>query len=219
MQPFGAPVVPLVNAIRQTSSAAVSHAVNCAGLFRASDSSEPGASLVKHVHVGQVGAEELVVFIAQRSSSSMSRASHSAALNLRLVDDLLEFLRAQQRHRRHDDKPRLQAARKAAAICSVLGPRSSTRLPGTSAMSSTSTCAHAIDDLAQLAIGRAMRLAVDLATRSLRDRHVPLSIVPSSNSRRAVQTLGISDIGMIEQQDRPLLLRRQMVSRKRIDMG
>ncbi|MNL61777.1 hypothetical protein D3C87_1857390 [compost metagenome] len=49
MQPLGEPVVPLVKAIRQTSSAAVSQAVKSSGLAAASASSASGAESLKTI--------------------------------------------------------------------------------------------------------------------------------------------------------------------------
>jgi hypothetical protein len=95
MQPFGAPVVPLVNAIRQTSSAAVSHAVKWSGLLIASVSSESAASSWKSRVLLQTRAIELVFWIGAACQFGGQAGVAQRRADLRFLDDLLQFLGSQ----------------------------------------------------------------------------------------------------------------------------
>jgi hypothetical protein len=74
------------------------------------------------------------------SSSSSSLASHSATW-LRLVDDVAQLARAQQRHGGHRHQPGLDHGQPGQRHAHELPPRSSTRLPGTRPRSCVSTWA------------------------------------------------------------------------------
>ena len=79
MQPLGAPVVPLVKAIRQTSSAEVSQAWKSSALVAASASSEAGPWSLKYTTCRRPAQWCSWSFCRQNSASSFRRTSHSAA--------------------------------------------------------------------------------------------------------------------------------------------
>ena len=136
MQPLGCPVVPEVNAISATSSAAVSAFANAAGLRSSAASSEPAPPSPKYR--ARLRSRQRVLAI---SSSSFSRTSQSAA-----PIRALSTMTASSFARRSGIvatamQPALMMPNQHAAIIGLFGPRSSTRLPGTSFRSSIRTCA------------------------------------------------------------------------------
>ena len=138
--PFGWPVVPDVNAISAVSSSAVATLAKSAG-FAAARASRPSAASVSNcttvVSVGHAARAA--------SSSAASRASHSAWVICALPMMSVSSLARSSGMVATAIPPAFITANQHAAIIGLFGPRSSTRLPGTSRMSSTST--------------RAMRLA------------------------------------------------------------
>ena len=138
--PFGLPVVPDVKAITQVSSAAVSTAANVGGLLFARASRPSLASVPKYamrVSEGQSGRA--------RSSSSARRASHSACETCALPTMSQSSFARSSGIVATTMPPALTTANQQAAIVALLGARSSTRLPGTRPMSSTSTRAIRFD--------------------------------------------------------------------------
>ena len=134
--PLGLPVVPDVNAISATSSAAVSTAANDEGL-PASRASSPSAADVPNsaidVSVGHCGRAA--------SSSAASRASHSACVIAALVTMSVSSRARSSGIDPTAMPPAFMTANQHAACIGLFGARKSTRLPGTRPMSSTSTCA------------------------------------------------------------------------------
>ena len=92
-QPFGVPVVPEVKAMIATSSAAVSTGSN--------DPRAGSSSSARRAAPSRAAR-------APRSTSPASSRAASARADARLLDDLGDLPRAQQRHRRHDDPAREQ---------------------------------------------------------------------------------------------------------------
>ena len=139
--PLGWPVVPEVKAISATSSCAVSQPAKLAGLAAARASSEPARApptvpspSSNHSTCASDGHSACA-----RRISSARRASHSAA-----VTRARSITGTSSRARSSGivataTSPHLTTASQHAAIIGEFGPRSSTRLPGTSARSSTST--------------------------------------------------------------------------------
>ena len=126
-QPFGVPVVPEVNAMIATSSAAVSTGVERAarGEIVEDEARSSGGSATR---VAARGGERADGQVARDDSRELAG---SQALSAGLRDDLGDLARAQQRHRRDDDPAGQQDRRASAAIASaVLGECSSTRAPG-----------------------------------------------------------------------------------------
>ena len=127
--PFGDPVVPEVNAIRATSSCAVSHPSSSAGLPAASASSDPGRApptlpspSSNHSTCVSTGHCAWAAI-----SSSASRASHNAA-------DTCAFSITGASSRARSSgivataiSPHFTTASQLAAIIGEFGPRSSTR--------------------------------------------------------------------------------------------
>ena len=103
MQPFGWPVVPEVNAISAASSAAVSTFANDRRLAVERRFERAGPAVVE-VQSTRFRSRALGLRAARaRPSAGRRRAPRDP----RLVDDLLQLLRAEQRHRRDRDAARL----------------------------------------------------------------------------------------------------------------
>ncbi len=132
MVAFGRPVVPEVNASSATSSAAVrtaSKLVGCAAArrVRSSSASPPKA---------MTGMPS-----AAASRSSRNRWSHSATV-VRAISWMVRSSPARSSGMVvTTTAPALSAPNQHAVSQGLFGPRSSTRLPGTTPRSSTSTCA------------------------------------------------------------------------------
>ncbi len=132
MVALGRPVVPLVNASMATSSAEVSQASNVGACAAARRTRSSGVS-PPYATTG--------TSIAAASRSARKRWSQSAT-----VTDAMSWMVAISRPRSRGivataTAPALSTPRKQAASQGLFGPRSSTRLPGTTPRSSTSTWA------------------------------------------------------------------------------
>ncbi len=138
--PLGCPVVPEVKAIRQVSSLPVFTLSKTGGFAAARASSSPASPLWKCSTCCSVGQAARA-----SASSSASRASYSACEISALPTICVSSLARSSGMLPTAMPPALTTANQQAASIGVFAPRSSTRLPGTSPMSSTST--------------RAMRLA------------------------------------------------------------
>ena len=103
MQPLGFPVVPDVNAIRATSSFAVSTFVKAVGLASARDSSSPPGPKVS-------SSLEHGLFPLGLSDRGGAARVRQGVGHLRALDDLGELSSSQERHRRDGDSARLQHA-------------------------------------------------------------------------------------------------------------
>ena len=141
--PSASPVVPDVNAISATSSAAVSTGSEPPSFAAASRSSAPNASSSPSTGCS-----------ARRLLDLGGHAVGGQRVgDLRLGDHLRQLGGAQQRHRRDGDAAGHQHAEPAGDELGRVRARSSTRLPGTRPMSSTSTRAIRPGALAQLGVG------------------------------------------------------------------
>ena len=132
--PLGWPVVPEVNAITQVSSAAVRTVSNVAGFVAATVSSASGApppNCITRTNVGQSGRAS--------ASSSARRTSHSACVTWAFTTICVNSLARSSGMLPTAMPPALTTANQQAASIGEFGLRSSTRLPGTRPMSSTST--------------------------------------------------------------------------------
>ena len=125
-----------MNAISAVSVASVATSANVDG-FSADRASTPSAASVSNSamrsSVGHAGRA--------RSSSSASRASHSACEASALVTMSVSSFARRSGIVATAIAPAFMIANQHAAIIGLLGPRSSTRLPGTMPRSSTSSCA------------------------------------------------------------------------------
>ena len=147
MQPLGRPVVPEVKAISATSSAAVSTARYGSGR-RAGEraAGRPGAS-PPYVVIRSPGTSALARSSTDRTSHSAwlhpgDRADRGAARAARCAASTVTAT-----------APAFSTASQQAASQGVVGPRSSTRLPGTTPSSPVRTWAIAVDAVAQLPVG------------------------------------------------------------------
>ena len=141
MVPLGLPVVPLVNAIRHTSSRLVGWAVY-APLCRAMRCSRPSGASLRNCTIRCKLAEWLAwPGVMQCCSSSASRLSHSAALTWALSMICANSPARSSGMVGTTTRPALSAPSKPAAIMGLLPPRSKMRLPGTRPMSWVSTWA------------------------------------------------------------------------------
>ena len=132
--PLGTPVVPDVNAISAVSVAAVRTSANVAGRAAARASRPSAASVPKNATARSVGHDAC----AARSSSAR-RTSHSAWLTCALSMMAVSSFARSSGIVATAMPPALRTANQQAASIGLFGPRSRTRLPGTSRMSSTST--------------------------------------------------------------------------------
>ncbi|MCY1517136.1 hypothetical protein D9M68_518050 [compost metagenome] len=134
---LGLPVVPEVNASSAMSSAAVGQAENTPLLAAARADSESGASgRLKAITVASTGCA-----CCAATSSSSRRPSHSAATGCDFSMISPSSLARSSGMVATAISPALTTASHESAIHTELPPRSSTRLPGTSPRSSTSTWA------------------------------------------------------------------------------
>lgn len=133
MHPLGRPVVPEVNAMSATSSAAVSTASYRSGIPSARRSRSSGAS-PPYVMTRSPGTSAL-------TSSSTDLMSHSAWLT-RAISHIVASSRARCcASTVTATAPAFSTASQHAASQGVVGPRSMTRFPGTTPSSEVSTCA------------------------------------------------------------------------------
>ena len=142
MVPLGWPVVPEVKAISAISSAAVSTLAKPAGFAAIAASSvapsPPVPSGVKYLTSLSRGDSLWVCW------ASSARARSHRQWSMRAFSTMKESSRARSSGMvATQTPPALRIASQAAAIIGLLGPRSSTRLPGTRPISSTSTRAIA----------------------------------------------------------------------------
>ena len=111
--------------------------------------------------------------------------------------------------------PALSTPNQHAVSHGLLGPRSSTRLPGTMPRSSTSAWA--------IRFAAASRSAYDQVAAPGACRHGrsgPCSAIDVVEQRgRAVEPVGVVQLRQLEGQLRPLVGRRQVVAAERVDMG
>ena len=139
---LGCPVVPEVKAIRQTSVAAVSTAVKPSGWAAMAASSEAPQAAPGPCVPGPwkcITRCSVVHSARARSSSSASRASHSA-WEICALSTMVTSSRARSKGIVPTAMPpALNTARKQAASIGLLAPRSRTRLPVTRPKSCTST--------------------------------------------------------------------------------
>ena len=132
--PLGLPVVPEVNAISAVSSAMVSTAAKRAGLETIRASSPSPAGPLKRATCASVRH-----CARARSSSVASRASHSACEISPLMMISVSSFARRSGIVPTAMPPALSTARKHAAYIGLFGARNSTRFPGTTPRSSTST--------------------------------------------------------------------------------
>ena len=132
--PLGVPVVPEVNAISAGSSAAVSTLPKVPGLVAQRASSEPASSSYQYLTCLSPGQA-----CNAAMSSASSRLSQSAWVTCALATISVSSLARSSGMVPTTMPPALNTPNQQAAIIGLLGPRSSTRLPGLRPMSSTST--------------------------------------------------------------------------------
>ena len=135
---LGSPVVPEVNASRQVSSAAVSTAVN-GSAWRAIAASRPSAvgslNSFTCVSVGQCGCASC--------SSSANARSHNACVTCAFATTCFNSFARSSGIVATATAPVFMTPNQHAASIALLGARSSTRWPGCTPISLTSTCATA----------------------------------------------------------------------------
>jgi hypothetical protein len=208
--PLAVPVVPEVKAISATSSAAVSTASKAAGLPRiraSSESSPPPPQVATRASTGAVRRAA--------SSSSTRRTSHSAT-STRAFSATYASSRARSSGMVATTMPpALSTANQAAAIICELGPRSSTRVPGTTPRSSRSTWAM------RSACSRSSRYVQRPPWKRMAGRSVkPPSTIRSSSSTAALTRSGYASSGSAAVVHlRPQLRRRQAVAREGVHVG
>ena len=134
--PFGWPVVPDVKAISAVSSPAVRTSANESGFLAASVSTLSASALPNNAMRESDGHAAPA---ARRSAASL--ASHSACVTRAFAMMSISSLVRSNGMVATAMPPALITANQHAASNALLGPRSNTRLPGTSCRSSTSTCA------------------------------------------------------------------------------
>ena len=206
MVPLGWPVVPEVNAIRHTSSRAVSTGSKVAALAAAraaSASDDASLNSTTCASSGQSGRAS--------SSSCASRASHSAWVTRALCTMVVSSRARSSGIVPTAMPPAFTTPNQQAASIGELAPRSSTRLPLTRPMSSTSTRAMRLACASSCGIGPMHALA----------QHA-LALAPTALDR-AVEQLGGAiearcelQLGPLEQELGPLLGRRQVIAGERV---
>ena len=203
---FGRPVVPEVKASSATSSAAVSTSSNVSGLTR---------QRVGEAAVAAVG-DDAQSDVEPPRWSSTNRWSHrrerrsgrsrgSVASSPARSSGIVVTATA----------PAFSTPNQHATSQGLFGPRSSTRLPGTMPRSSTSTCAIWLATAEQVAVRprarRRRKQARAVGAESL--DHVVQQL------GRAVQPVGVVQLGQVEEELGPLVRRRQVVAAERVDVG
>ena len=193
MVAFGRPVVPEVNASSATSSAAVSTSSNRsdAGSTRSVMSSSASPPYATTRRPGMLGADEVVeepvvaqgeVDLRDLGDGGAARRAAAAASSCTTT------------------APALSTPNQQATSHGLLGPRSSTRLPGTTSV--------LVDEEVRDLVGRREQVAVRPATRVGARRHgrsAPCSrddVVEQLD--RAVEPVGVLHLGEVEEQLGPL---------------
>ena len=137
--PFGRPVVPEVKAISTTSSAAVSQAVERLVVAR-----HRGPSCL--ATLARTATQPRAAGRPRRARPASRSVAQRDARSAAVGDDLLQLLRAQQRHRRHRDAARLGHGEPAGHQHRLVRRAQQHAIAaGTRPRSSTSTCAMAVD--------------------------------------------------------------------------
>ena len=207
MVAFGRPVVPEVNASRATSSDGGRDVVVRRRLVRPSASANPAEP--------PNGTTRTPSSAASSSVPSRNRSSTSAR-SIRAIS----WIVASSPGRSSGivvtaTAPVFSTPNQQAVSHGLLGPRSSTRLPGTMPRSSTRAWA--------IRFAAASRSAYDQVSRArgVQARPVPpvLGDDVVQQRGRAVQPVGVVQLGQVEGQLRPLLGRRQVVAAERVDVG
>ena len=174
---------------------------------------------MKEPHLPQARAVVRMRRIAARPSSVDEPRIAQCGRDLGLVDDLLELLRAQERHGRHDDESGLE--RREPDDRHVQGVRAAQQdaVARHEAHLVHEHMRRAVHALAQFAVGRDLGRAVfvgpdcgPLAEPAFVDH-------PVEQFGRAIEARRIPDIGVVEQELRPLFGRRQVVAGERIDVS
>ena len=191
-----------------TSSAAVSTSRNAAGWRAASASSESGASSYQYLTCASVGQP------GNAAASSAGQAPVAQRVRgLGLVDDVGELLGAQQRHGGHGDAAGLDHREPARRHHRVV--RAAQQHP---------VAGHQ-PHLAHQHVRQAIRLRQQLGVAALsvgRAQRDPLAVAARQRAVEqldgAVHARRISELRQLEQELRPLLARRKVVARERVEM-
>ena len=112
-------------------------------------------------------------------------------------------------------RPPSARANQHAAIIGLFGPRSSTRLPGTSAQVLAQHVRDPVGLRQQIRVGPAQPSGARIAVRAPQ----PRATARSSSSVAQFRRSGYCSSGSVEEELRPLVARRQMVAREGVDMG
>ena len=163
--PFGLPVVPDVNAISAVSVASVATSANVAGLPR-----RPRLDAIGRVGLEQRDALERRARRPREVELLREPGVAQGVRRLALVTMSVSSFARSSGIVATAIAPAFMIANQHAAIIGLLGPRSSTRLPGTTPRSSTSTCAirfarASSSRRSTQAVGRADRHAIALPAR------------------------------------------------------
>ena len=159
------------------------------------------------VSVGQAGRAA--------SSSSARRASHSAWLIRALVTTSVSSFAREQRHRRHDDAAGLDDREPAGRHPRAVGTAQQHTVAGHES--------HVLDQHVRDAVR--VRGEVGIRPASAAGRHDRRARAPAAQKRaveelrRAVQRVGVPQLGQREDEIGPFAARRQVVAGKRVDVG
>ena len=193
MVPFGSPVVPEVKPIRQTSSAAVSTAVEVRRGLRHQRLEAVGPARSPIHHVLQIGRHRPGALHLVREAMVAERDG-----DLRLLQRIGDLLGAQQRHGGDDDAAGLQHRQIGRHHHRVVGRAQQHPVARHEAELVDQHVADAVHALLQRAVGQRLGRADEagLVAPALVDP-------PVEKGRGAVQPLGILELGAGEQEGRP----------------
>ncbi len=201
--PFGVPVVPEVNAIRQVSSAAVGDVLELRRLG-SRERLEPAAVKVLEVRQRRAARER------ERQLFGQPRVAQRMA-DLRLADDLCELLGAQQRHAPDHDPARFDDAEPTCGEHRRVGAAQQHAVAGHQPHVVDEDVSDATRLCLQLGVGPAYPLAEQAGAISPASRHLAVEQLGG-----AVQSGREAQLGEVEAELGPLLAGRQMIARERV---
>ena len=207
--PFGLPVVPDVNAISAVSSAAVSTLANVSGLRARTrvERRRPVVAVRQHVPQRRTGGTRGVE-VGQKARVAQ------CVRDLAFANDVGQFFRSEQRHRRNHDAAGLEDAEPARR------QRRGVRAAQQDAVSGNE--AEVVDEHAGDLVGARSELSVR-PLRAVEASHGETS-APIAGKRVVEQDAGrihpgrILELRQLEDQFGPLVLWRQVIARECVDM-
>ncbi len=175
--------------------------------------------LIVEIHdLRQAGAVMLVRGLRAEFGLFLQPDIAQHRLDLRLVDDLLELLGTQQRHRWHRHQPRLDGRQPRGGHHRIVRPAQQQAVARHQPHVLGQHAGDAIGQLGQLAVGHRGLLAV-LAPAQRNALAMAAFDHGVHQFDRAIEPLRIGHVGAVEQELWPLVARGQIVPGESVDVG